>query len=121
MTSATAKLAYYAGNYRDYVDRRGEMVSTEVRQAGAIERQRAALANSIDNMRKKSSQADGRTTKKKIDSAIKSKEKKLGRHGMEKNENGHRRTAQRDGGIRKGSINGVGREVRGAPSPIESS
>ena len=101
------KLAYYAGNYRDYVDQRRDMVSNKVRQAGALEKQRAALANSIDNMRKKSSQADSRTTKKKIDSAIKSKEKKLGRHGMEKNENGHRRTAQRDGGIRKGSINGV--------------
>jgi ATPase subunit of ABC transporter with duplicated ATPase domains len=101
------KLAYYAGNYRDYVDQRRDMVSNKVRQAGALEKQRAALANSIDNMRKKSSQADSRTTKKKIDSAIKSKEKKLERHGIEKNESGHRRTAQRDGGIRKGSINGV--------------
>jgi ATP-binding cassette subfamily F protein 3 len=102
-----SKLAYYAGNYRDYVAQRREMIANQVRQAGALEKQRAAMANSIDNMRKKSSQADDRRTKKKIDSAIKSKEKKLERHGIEKNEKGHRRTAQTDGGIRKGSINGV--------------
>ncbi|KAL3800212.1 hypothetical protein ACHAW5_001806 [Stephanodiscus triporus] len=101
------KLAYYAGNYRDYVCHRTERITNQARQAAALEKQRAALATSIDNMKKKSSHADSRTTKKKIDSAIKSKEKKLERHGVEKNEKGHRRTAQRDGGIRKGSINGV--------------
>jgi ATPase subunit of ABC transporter with duplicated ATPase domains len=99
-------LAYYTGNYRAYVGQRMATTANQIRMAGALEKQRSLLASSIDNMRKKSSQAECRSTKKKIDSTIKSKEKKLERHGIEKNEKGHRRTAQRDGGIRKGSING---------------
>ncbi|KAL3816156.1 hypothetical protein ACHAXA_001643 [Cyclostephanos tholiformis] len=106
------KLAYYAGNYRDYVDQRVSNIANQIRMAGAIERQRNSLASSIDNMRKKSSRAENPVTRKKIDSAIKSKEKKLERHGIEKNERGHRRTAQGDGGIRKGSINGFGASQR---------
>mmetsp|Transcript_10259 Transcript_10259/g.25133 ORF Transcript_10259/g.25133 Transcript_10259/m.25133 type:complete len:638 (+) Transcript_10259:58-1971(+) len=101
------KLGYYSGNYRDYQKYRKESITHRVKQAGALEKQRQHMVTSIDNLKKKSSQADNRTTKKKLNRAIKSKEKKLERHGVEKNEAGHRRTAQGDGGIRKGSINAV--------------
>jgi len=113
------KLAYYSGNYRDFLKYRRERITHQVKQAGALEKQRTAMANSIDNLKKKSSRADNRTTKKKINRAIKSKEKKLERHGVEKNENGHRRTAQNDGGIRKGSINAVDASKRNALSHKE--
>jgi ATPase subunit of ABC transporter with duplicated ATPase domains len=108
-----SKLTYYPGcNYRDYVNRRREGIANQVRQSGVLEKQRSAMMASIDIMKKKSHQADSGMTKKKIDSAIKSKEKKLERHGVEKNDKGHRRVAQTDGGIRKGSINSVGASLR---------
>ena len=100
------KLGYSTGNYRDFVKYRKERITHQVKQAGALEKQRTAMDKSISNLKKKSSHADNQITKKKINRAIKSKEKKLERHGIEKNESGHRRTAQNDG-IRKGSINSV--------------
>jgi len=106
------KLGYYAGNYHDYLKYRRERITNQVKQAGALEKQRTSMVQSIDNLKKKSTQSDSRTTKKKINKAIKSKEKKLERHGIEKNEFGHRRTDQKDGGIRKGSINSIGASQR---------
>jgi len=84
-----------------------------VKQASALEKQRKGMTQSIDNLKKKSSAADNRSTKKKLNRAIKSKEKKLERHGIEKNERGHRRTDQKDGGMRKGCINSVDASTRG--------
>ena len=101
------KLEYYSGNYHDFLKCRKERITHQVKQAGALEKQRTAMARSIGNLRKKSSAAEGRVAKKKLDRAIKSKEKKLERHGVERNDRGHRWTAQSDGGIRVGSINGV--------------
>ena len=49
---------------------------------------------------------------KKLDKAVKSKVKKLERHGVEKNEKGHYRVAQTDGGMRIGSINAIGASER---------
>ena len=113
-----AKLTYYPGsNYRDYVNRRKESVAHLVRQSCAIEKQRSAMMTSIDNMKKKSYHSE---TQKKIDSAIKSKVKKLERHGVEKDEHGHHRTAQNEWcGIRKGSINSIGASQRNALSHKE--
>ena len=113
-----AKLTYYPGsNYRDYVNRRKESVAHLVRQSGAIEKQRSAMMTSIDNMKKKSYHSENQ---KKIDSAIKSKVKKLERHGVEKDEHGHHRTAQNEScGIRKGSINSIGVGQRNALSHKE--
>jgi ATPase subunit of ABC transporter with duplicated ATPase domains len=108
-----SKLTYYPGcNYCDYVNRRREGIDNQVCQSGVLEKQRSAMMASIDIMKKKSHQADSGMTKKKIDSAIKSKEKKLERHGVEKVDKGNRRVSQTDGGIRKGSINSVGASLR---------
>jgi ATP-binding cassette subfamily F protein 3 len=75
------------------------------------------MMTSIDNMKKKSYHSE---TQKKIDSAIKSKVKKLERHGVEKDEHGHHRTAQNEScGIRKGSINSIGVGKRNALSHKE--
>ncbi|KAL9187236.1 hypothetical protein ACHAXT_001339 [Thalassiosira profunda] len=108
------QLGYYTGNYRNYLKYREENLTHQIKQAGALEKQRTSMVQTIDHLKKKSSQAGNRTTKKKINKQLKSKEKKLERHGIEKNEHGHRRTAQTDGGIRKGSINAIGASQRNA-------
>lgn len=105
-------LSYYSGNYRCFLKYRNERLAHQMKQAGALEKQRSAMVSTIDNLKKKSARSDSRQAKKKINKTIKSKTKKLERHGVEKNELGHRRTAQSDGGIRKGAINGLPAEQR---------
>mmetsp|Transcript_19846 Transcript_19846/g.42698 ORF Transcript_19846/g.42698 Transcript_19846/m.42698 type:complete len:680 (-) Transcript_19846:21-2060(-) len=104
-------LGYYTGNYNTFVKYRKEIITHQLRQAGALEKQRNAMVQSIDNLKKKVGGTDSRESKKKLNKAIESKKKKLERHGIEKNEDGHRRTAQKDG-IRKGSINAVDASTR---------
>lgn len=107
------RLFYYPGNYRDFVRYRQQGITHELKQAGALERQRATMVKSIENLKKKSSSTSNRATKKKIGKAIESRKKKLERHGIEKNEHGHRWTAQSAGtGIRAGAINGVDASTR---------
>lgn len=106
------KLGYYTGNYRDYLKYRREKISHQLKQANAIEKQRSSMMSSIDTMKKKSTQVDSSQASKKLDKAVKSKVKKLERHGVEKNEKGHYRVAQTDGGMRKGSINAIGASER---------
>ena len=110
--SKSNQLVYYPGTYRDFLGYRKQGVMHEIKQSGALEKQRAAMVKSIDNLKKKSSAANCRTAKKKIGKQLESKKKKLERHGVEKNEYGHRRTAQKHGGIRKGAINGIDASTR---------
>jgi len=105
------KLSYYPGNYRHFLKCRKERITHQLKQAGALEKQRAGMVKSIDNLRKKT-EGKSNETKKKLLKAVKSKEKKLERHGVEKNALGHHRTCQTDGGMRIGSINAVGAEKR---------
>lgn len=109
---ANHQLTYYPGNYRDFMGYRKQGITHALKQSNALEKQRAAMVKSIDNLKKKSSAADCRAAKKKIGKQIENKKKKLERHGVEKNEHGHRRTVQKDGGIRKGAINGVDASTR---------
>ena len=106
------KLEYYQGNYYDFVKYRTEVIKHQIKQAGALEKQRNSMVNTIDNLKQKAKCTDSRAAKKKLDRAIESKKKKLERHGVEKNELGHRRTAQKDGGMRKGAINSVDATTR---------
>jgi ATP-binding cassette subfamily F protein 3 len=106
------KLEYYQGNYYDFVKYRTEAIKHQIKQAGALEKQRTNMVHTIDNLRQKASATDSRIAKKKLDRAIESKKKKLERHGVEKNDLGHRRTAQKDGGMRKGSINALDATTR---------
>lgn len=106
------KLDYYHGNYNDFVKYRTEVIKHQIRQAGALEKQRISMVNTIDNLKQKAKGTGSRAAKKKLDRTIESKKKKLERHGVEKDELGHKRTAQKDGGIRKGSINSVDATTR---------
>jgi len=105
------KLSYYPGNYRHFLKYRKERITHQLKQAGALEKQRAGMVKSIDNLRKKT-EGKSNETKKKLLKAAKSREKKLERHGVDKNVKGHHRTCQTDGGMRIGSINSVGAEKR---------
>lgn len=89
------KLEYYKGNYHDFVKYRTEAVKNQIRQAGALEKQRTSMVNTIDNLKQKAKGTESRAAKKKLDRTIESKKKKLERHGVEKNELGHRRTDQK--------------------------
>ena len=112
------KLSYYPGNYRHFLKYRKERITHQLKQTGALEKQRAGMVKSIDNLRKKT-EGKSNETKKKLLKAAKSREKKLERHGVEKNEKGHHRTCQTDGGMRIGSINAVGAEKRKNLTHIE--
>ena len=105
------KLSYYPGNYRHFLKYRKERITHQLKQAGALEKQRTQMVKSIDNLRKKT-EGKSNETKKKLLKAVKSKEKKLERHGVDKDANGHHRTCQKDGGMRIGSINAIGAEKR---------
>ena len=114
------KLGYYTGNYHDYLKYRREKISHQLKQAHAIEKQRSSMMSSIDTMKKKSTQVDSSQASKKLDKAVKSKVKKLERHGVEKNEKGHYRVSQTEGsGMRKGSINAIGASERNTLSHKE--
>ncbi|KAL7492570.1 hypothetical protein ACHAWT_002173 [Skeletonema menzelii] len=105
-------LDYYTGNYSEYKKVRWERISHQLKQAKTLETQRTAISESIDNLKKKATSSGSQKARKKINKQISSKEKKLDRHGIEKNEHGHRRTNQSDGGIRKGSINSIDASTR---------
>lgn len=105
-------LDYYAGNYNEYKKVRRERITHQLKQAKTLETQRSAMAESIDNLKKKATSSGSQKARTKINRQISSKSKKLDRHGIEKNESGHRRTIQNDGGIRKGSINAIDASTR---------
>lgn len=105
-------LDYYTGNYDEYKKMRRERITHQLKQAKTLETQRSAMAESIDNLKKKATSTNNQKARKKINRQISSKTKKLDRHGIEKNESGHRRTNQNDGGIRKGSINAIDASTR---------
>ncbi|EED89540.1 predicted protein, partial [Thalassiosira pseudonana CCMP1335] len=46
-------LGYYTGNYNTFVKYRKEIITHQLRQAGALEKQRNAMVQSIDNLKKK--------------------------------------------------------------------
>ena len=114
------KLGYYTRNYHDYLKYRREKISHQLKQSHAIEKQRTSIMSSIDTMKKKSTQVDSSQASKKLDKAVKSKVKKLERHGVEKYEKGHYRVAQTEGsGMQKASINAIGAIERSTPTHRE--
>ena len=105
-------LEYYNGNYNEYKKIRRKRITHQLKQAKSLETQRSTMAESIDNLKKKATSTNNVRARKKINKQISSKTKKLDRHGIEKNEKGHRRTNQNDGGIRVGSINSIDASTR---------
>ena len=82
------------------------------RQQLTLEKQRNSMIKAIDNMKKKGSGASQKGNKKSA-RAVNSRKKKLERHGIEKDEQGHRSTVQKAStGIRPGSINNLDASTR---------
>jgi len=99
-------LHYYPGNYRDFIGYKAQRDIHSLRQNAALEKKRDAIMNSIDNLKK--APIPKRGGGKKKGKLIESRKKKLEKVGLEKDELGHRWTAQKAGsGIREGAINSV--------------
>lgn len=105
-------LNYYPGNYRDFVGYRSQKTLHMMRQNAALEKKREHTMQTIENLKKQAIPRRGGAKKKA--KQIESRKKKLEKQGLEKDEHGHRWSAQTAGtGIREGSINGVGASSRG--------
>jgi ATP-binding cassette, subfamily F, member 3 len=105
------QLNYYPGNYRDFVGYRAQQDLHSLRQNAALAKKREAIMTSIDNLKK--APIPKRGGGKKKGKQIEARKKKLEKVGLEKNELGHRWTAQKAGtGIREGSINSVDATTR---------
>ena len=102
---AEQKLTYYRGNYIDFLIAKQQHDLHRSRQQQNLEKQRDSMIQTIDNLKKKGSAASS-SGSKKLSKAMNSRKKKLERHGIEKDEHGHRLTVQAAGtGIKAGSIN----------------
>jgi ATPase subunit of ABC transporter with duplicated ATPase domains len=104
-------LTYYPGNYRDFVGYRSQRTMHMLRQNAALEKKRDHMLQTIEHLKKQPISKRGGAKKK--GKQIESRKKKLEKQGLEKDEHGHRWTAQTAGtGIREGSINSVGASDR---------
>lgn len=90
------KLDYYSGNYCDYLIAKQQMKIHMAKQQHGLEKQRVHMISTIDNLKKQKAGKCGKQAKK-CDRAISSRKKKLERHGIMKNEHGHRWTVQNAG------------------------
>eukprot|EP00978_Attheya_sp_CCMP212_P002654 scaffold5444_cov63-Attheya_sp.AAC.2 len=107
---ANNTLFYYPdSNYREFLRSKLQRDLHHSRQSAALDKQRDKMKITISNLQRKAAKGDGKKSK-----AVESRKKKLERHGIEKDEHGHRWTAQNTGsGIRQGSINSVDATTRG--------
>jgi ATPase subunit of ABC transporter with duplicated ATPase domains len=104
---ADQNLTYYRGNYIDFLIAKQQHDLHRSRQQQNLDKQRDSMIQTIDNLKKKGSAASSSGSgSKKLSKAVSSRKKKLERHGIEKDEYGHRLTVQAAGtGIKAGSIN----------------
>ena len=105
-------LNYYRGNYIDFQIQKQQQGLHKTRQQQTLDKQRVAMMKTIDNLQKKSS-GGSRESKKKVSRAVNNRKKKLERHGIEKDEHGHRWTAQNAGtGMKVGAMNNLDASTR---------
>ena len=96
-------LAYYKGNYNDFLGTRNQNEKFLSKQASALTRQRTALIESMEKMKVRAKTEVSSSRGKQVES----RKKKLERHGVEKDANGHKFVAQTECGMRIGSFNSV--------------
>jgi ATP-binding cassette subfamily F protein 3 len=100
------------GNYNDFLIAKNDNDLHMIRQQHTLEKHRDSMIKTIDKLKKKST-GTSQKGNKKISKAVSSRKKKLERHGIEKDEHGHRSTVQKAGtGIRAGSINNLDASTR---------
>jgi ATPase subunit of ABC transporter with duplicated ATPase domains len=106
-------LLYFPGNYSEYRRYRQTTTIHQLRQAVALEKKRAAMMKTLENLIKMPTPKRGGAKKK--GKQIGSHRKKIERQGLEKDEKGHRRTNQTAGtGVKPGSINALDASTRKA-------
>ena len=109
---ADQSLHYYRGNYIDFLIAKQQHDLHKSRQQQNLVKQRGSMIKAIDNLKKKSSGSNN-SGSKKLSKAVNSRKKKLERHGIEKDEHGHRLTVQKAcTGIKAGSINTLDASTR---------
>jgi ATPase subunit of ABC transporter with duplicated ATPase domains len=102
-------LTYYRGNYVDFQIQKQQHDLHKIRQQHTLDKQRKSMIKTIDNLKSKSSSGNS----KKISKQMNNRRKKLEKHGIEKDEHGHRRTVQKAmTGIKIGSINTLDASTR---------
>ena len=88
-------LAYYPGNYRDFLRYKRQNDLHTLRENAALEKKRDSLMQTIDNLKKQPVPKRGGAKKK--GRAIESAKKKLEKQGLTRDEKGHRWSAQTAG------------------------
>jgi ATP-binding cassette subfamily F protein 3 len=112
------QLYYYPGNFDDFSVLRQQQGLHELRQHVSLEKKRGQMLNTLENLKKQATSKRGGGQKKAR--AIESHKKKLERQGIDKDDKGHRWTAQKSGtGIQKGSINAIDATTRRGLSPAQ--
>ena len=84
------------GNYNDFLIAKNDNDLHMIRQQHTLEKHRDSMIKTIDKLKKKST-GTSQKGNKKISKAVSSRKKKLERHGIEKDEHGHRSTVQKAG------------------------
>jgi ATPase subunit of ABC transporter with duplicated ATPase domains len=112
-------LTYYKGNYNDYTLQKNEKNIHQLRMATTLQKQRNSMIKTIDTMHKQSQSSSSSSSihhsNSKISKQVNNRKKKLEKHGIEKDENGHRWTSQKAmTGIKVGSINSLDASTRGS-------
>lgn len=111
---ANQKLTYYRGNYIDFQRQKHEHDIHKQRQQSTLDKQRDKMMKTIDNLEKQRNNVSSKGGNSvKLSKAVTNRKKKLERHGLEKDEFGHRWTQQKAcTGIKVGSINSLDATTR---------
>ena len=108
---ANQTLTYYRGNYNNFLLQKHDYDLHKLRQQNTLDKQRQSMMKTIDNLQKQS--ASGAKSSKKVSRAVNNRKKKLEKHGLDKDDHGHRRTIQNaQTGIKVGSINSLDASTR---------
>ena len=112
MYFANQNLTYFRGNYIDFQIQKQRQELHKTRQQQTLDKQRSSMIKTIDNLQRQSI-GGTRESKKKISRAVNNRKKKLERHGIEKDEHGHRWTSQNAGtGMKVGAMNNLDASTR---------
>mmetsp|Transcript_5065 Transcript_5065/g.7691 ORF Transcript_5065/g.7691 Transcript_5065/m.7691 type:complete len:727 (+) Transcript_5065:106-2286(+) len=117
--SPQCSLEYYPGNYNAFLKYKHQQLTHLTKQSAALDKKRDLLLKSIDNV-KKATAGKGRGGQRKKNRTIESRKKKLAKCGIEKDEKGHRWTAQKAStGMKEGSINSMDASTRNKNSSAQ--
>ena len=95
------QLDYFSGNLTEFDQQAAEKGAGLEKQVAALDRKRAHIESSVNKMKQ---QASGKKGDQKKSAQVASRQKKLGRMGLEKAADGSKHNCQKHG-IRRGALN----------------